>query len=217
MTDTRLKHLVGTLAFFFAVVFLSGITMILVSRVIRDVSVFWVLKQAAPSVMFASFLAAGIFFFDKFKVPYAPVVRRIHGAGSVFMLVLLGGTLFILSALIRYASDGYFPNNNVHAEIPAARFFPYFFLTVLFTGLVQPVLEELMFRGRILPIARGVLGTLTSVVLVSVLFSLLHYSNLYSSFVFSIAMCVLALRHGVRACMVVHIAYNIASILVDAF
>ncbi|MBN8800511.1 MAG: hypothetical protein ABS96_20575 [Lysobacteraceae bacterium SCN 69-123] len=218
MTDTRVKHLVVTLAFFFAVIFLSGIAMILASRVIRDVSVFWVLKQAAPSIIFASFLAAGIFSFDRMiRVPYAPAVERIPRAWDVFMLALLGGALFVLSALIRYACDGYFPNNNVHADIPVARFAPYFFLAMLFTGVVQPVLEELIFRGRILPVARGVLGTLTSVVLVSALFSLLHYSNMYSSFIFSIVMCILALRQGIRACMVAHIAYNIVSILVDAF
>ncbi len=218
MTDTRVKHLVVTLAFFFSVIFISGIAMILASRVIRDVSVFWVLKQAVPLIIFASFLAAGVFFFDRMiRVPYAPVVERIPRAWGVVMLALLGGALFVLSAFIRYACDGYFPNNNVHAEIPAGRFFPYFFLVMLFTGLVQPVLEEQVFRGRILPVARGVLGTLTSVVLVSSLFSLLHYSNMYSSFIFSIVMCALALRQGIRACMVAHIAYNVVSILVDAF
>jgi membrane protease YdiL (CAAX protease family) len=217
MSDTRVKHLVATLAFFFAVIFISGIVMILASRVIRDASVFWALKQAVPSMILASFLAAAVSIFDRLKIPYVPVVERIPGAGSVFMLALLGVALFVFSALIKYASDGYFPNNNVYAEIPQARFFPYFFLTILFTGVIQPVLEEAIFRGRIFPVARNVLGVVASIALVSMLFSLLHYSNLYSSFAFSIAMCILALRHGIRACMVAHIAYNIASILVDAF
>lgn len=217
MSDTRLKHLFIALIFFFVVIFMAGVSMILASRAIRDAQVFWLAKQALPVAILAAFLVVGTVVFDRIKIPYAPIIERANGVKGLLPFVPLGGLLFLISVLLVYAIEGRFSSNNVYAILPHSRFYPYFILTFVFTGLIQPILEERIFRGRIFPIASGVIGISSATVLVSALFSLLHYSNIYSSLFFSVVMCVVALRYGIRACITTHISYNVISILVDAF
>jgi CAAX amino terminal protease family. len=218
MNDTRKRHLFLVLTYFFLVILLAGMAMITISKTIREVQVFWVIKQILPSIILGSFLAVGIVAFDKMKlVSYISIVERVKGVKHIFPFVLLGCALFLVSVVISYVVNGGVPNNNVYSSLPLSRFIPYFLAAMVFTGIVQPVLEEIIFRGRILPVAKGVVGMLAATTLVSVLFSLLHYANLYSSFIFSWVMCVLAFRYGIRACFAAHISYNVISILVDAF
>lgn len=191
--------------------------MILVSGAIRDAKIFWIVKQAVPPFIIASFLAMGICIFDKFRIPYLPCVDRVNGARGVVFFSLVGLGVWCVCVTAMWLSSSGFKSNNVHETLPALRFYPYLALTIIFSGFIQPVLEEIIFRGRIFPIASGVVGVPVAVLIVSSLFCLLHYSHMGASFFFSIIMCVVALRHGVRACIISHAAYNLASIMIDAF
>src|SRR5690606_798471 len=214
MKKTRAIHLIQALLFYFSIVVLSGAVMIAASEAVRGVEIFWLIKQSMPPAIIASFLALGTVIFDKLDTPYLRLVERGGPSERVFMPALTGAALFAVTVLVEIAAEGGFSSNSAYETLPLSRFLPYFMLTILFTGFVQPVIEEHIFRARILPIAAGVMPAPAAAVTVSFFFALLHYANFASSFIFSLVMCRFAFRFGLRACISAHIAYNLIAILV---
>lgn len=212
-----ISHLLLALLYFFVVVVLAGVTMILVSRWLRDAQGFWLLKQVLPPALLASVLALGVWLFDRLRRDDVPGASERLRSLDWIMCALSGIALFALAIGIEYALKGSFPDNAVVSTLPPSRFYPYFACSLVLTGLVQPILEELVFRGRLLPLASRAFGVFAGSILVSMPFALLHYSHVLSSFLFSLVLCAVAHRRGIRACIVIHASYNVCSILLDAF
>jgi membrane protease YdiL (CAAX protease family) len=81
---------------------------------------------------------------------------------------------------------------------------------VLLSWLVGPVVEELVFRGILYRAWQRQWGSLASLLLTSACFGLCHPSAIASSFIGSIVyICVLHRTGSIRACILVHMAYNV--------
>ena len=211
-----MKSVFFALLSFFVIVFIAGLLMIAASGALRPLQLNWVLKANAPPVILATSLMGWILFYDKFigcrinKQPWP----RLSYAVAFFVL---GLGLFFLALFIKYAQGMEVPNNKVYFTLPFDRFFPTFLSALVFTGVVQPVIEEKIFRERILALLFMRFPYFIAIILCSVIFSLFHYKNYLGSFVFSIVQCLIVRRHGVRSAVIVHSSYNVSSILWDAF
>lgn len=80
--------------------------------------------------------------------------------------------------------------------------------------LVGPFVEEYFFRGLLLPSLGARLGPAAGALVVSLLFTALHFSRMYfvSTMVFSLSLCGLYLvLRSVAACWIAHAAFNLAA------
>ena len=212
-----MKNTAIVIAYFFVLILASGIAMILASQWVRASSEVWVVRQVAPYVVFSVSLFLGVILYGKLK---GSSEFRSLGQLNVTGVVtssLLGCVLFVGSVFINHLIGIGLEDSAVHSTMSPARFYPYLAMTLLLTGVVQPYLEEVVFRGAMFPAARQGIGLIPAIIVVSLIFTLFHFSFLVTSFIFSVCMCVLRYRVNLFTCVVAHCAHNVCSVLVDAF
>jgi len=90
------------------------------------------------------------------------------------------------------------------------------YLLVTFGVLVAPLVEELLFRGLIFPVATRALGMIGGTVLTALLFSLVHQSQLAQAWapllvIFGVGLVLTVVRartNSLAASWIVHFSYN---------
>ena len=191
--------------------------MILASYWIRANTSMWLIRQTAPYVVFATSMFLGILLYG--KLAGSTDFRSLGRLGWVGLVLsaLLGVLLFIGTIYVNHLIGNGFEDSAVHSTMASARFYPYLAMTLLLTGLAQPYLEEVTFRGGMFPAAREGIGLIPSVIVVSLIFTLFHSSFPVTSFIFSACMCALRYKVNLCSCVVAHSSYNLCSVLIDAF
>jgi membrane protease YdiL (CAAX protease family) len=85
---------------------------------------------------------------------------------------------------------------------------------VVLAGFAQPALEEVYFRGILFTALAGSVGKISSIVVVTLLFSLGHPTHFLTVLPVAILLGVIRLYTGsVRACFACHAAYNLSLVL----
>lgn len=212
-----MRKTILVLLYFFSLILVSAFLMIFVSQWVRGNVEIWLVRQVAPHAVFSVSLFAGICLY---RTLFKDVEFSSFGHFRVMgfmMSAFLGVLLFALSIFINNLIGAGVSDNSVHSIMPPLKFYPYLIFTLLLTGLIQPVLEEVIFRGAIFPTARREIGVFLSILVVSLFFAAFHYSFFITSFIFSIAMCLLKLRFNLLSCVVAHSSHNICTVLIDAF
>ncbi|MDZ3797814.1 MAG: CPBP family intramembrane glutamic endopeptidase [Xanthomonadales bacterium] len=212
-----MKKTALVVAYFLIMVLVSGGVMILASNFVRAHTSIWIIRQTAPYVAFATSMSLGILLYG--KLAGSTDFRSLGRLGWVGLALsaLLGVLLFIGTIHVNDLIGNGFKDSAVHSTMAPARFYPYLAVTLLLTGLVQPYLEEVAFRGGMFPVAREGIGLFPSIIVVSLIFSLFHSSFMVTSFLFSVCMCVLRYKINLCSCVVAHCSYNLCSVLADAF
>lgn len=81
---------------------------------------------------------------------------------------------------------------------------------VAINWILAPIVEELVFRGFLYRAWERQWGWIPSIFLTSACFGLFHYHNFTGSFLASVVLiCILRRTGTLRACILVHMAYNI--------
>ena len=107
----------------------------------------------------------------------------------------------------------------VPKSLPIDRYFTqssYAYLMLAFGILVAPIIEELLFRGLIFPVAERSMGLVAGAIITSLFFALLHQGQLAHAWaplllLFAVGMVltlVRALANSLAASWIVHLAYN---------
>lgn len=189
--------------------------MLISARATNGLQIYWAIKQAIPPFTIFTCLGLGVFLFDRiFKVELSP--SRRPSWIVVFLSIVAGLLLFPAMIWVSGALGMDVPNNAAYYTLPAERFWPYLLVTVIFTGIGQPVVEEVIFRERLLKFSRWAIGCAPAVFLVSVLFASLHYTFFLTSFIFSVLLCIQRSKVGLISCVITHSSYNFCSIIYDA-
>lgn len=107
---------------------------------------------------------------------------------------------------------------NFHSETRLVHnFFSLHVLSfILITSILGPIVEEFFFRGLMFDALNKKSGLFKSMLIVSVIFSLLHFSKQYyiSTLFFSLCLCYVYMQSkSVLLCAVVHGSYNFSSFL----
>jgi membrane protease YdiL (CAAX protease family) len=127
------------------------------------------------------------------------------GGAVVALLGGLGATL-----LMRYALTG-------HLTIglnPALRINALFLLVVLGTVVVEPLIEEIYFRGILFTGLATRIGTWVSICIVTLAFILLHVQHRWIVLPISIVLgCVRLYTKSTASCFALHVGYNLGVLL----
>lgn len=212
-----MKKTILVISYFSALIIASGLVMILASAWTKSHVEVWIVRQVAPHAAFSVSLGAGILLYGRLSRAGGWRSLGRIGVAEFTLSAAIGLLLFMASILINRLIGIGLEDNAVYSIMAPEKFWPYFLSILFLVGIVQPLLEEVIFRGEIFPVARNEMGAIFSVVLVSLLFSALHYSFFITSFVFSVAMSLLKLKFNLSSCVVAHCSYNIGSVLIDAF
>ena len=131
------------------------------------------MNSHALLITFIAFVVFGIIFLILIK-PYNKNEINTNISLKTIILIILSG----ISVAIFYNTLIYFINNVIHitdnymmSNIPL-------FILVLTTGIMGPILEELLFRGIVYNRLQLYLNHKKSVIIASILFSLMHFPNI---------------------------------------
>jgi membrane protease YdiL (CAAX protease family) len=129
-----------------------------------------------------------------------------------FTYVVIGITLAVLGQIVGHflPMPKTLPIEKLFAEKTAA------YLLVAFGVLVAPLVEELLFRGLIFPLAARTLGVIGGTVLTALLFSLIHLPQLAHAWapwlvIFGVGLVLTTVRartNSLAASWIVHFSYN---------
>lgn len=210
-----MPRLIATLLIFFAAVLAAGFAVIAAGSRLdgHPVALQW-----ATSAIVAMALGLAVLLHDRLvghEVPagWARTTARLTWRPVLLVLGLAMG-LFLL-AMIERSMAGTLVNNALASSLPVSRFWAVFLGSLMFTGMVQPVIEELIFRDRLLATSSRALGLPAGALVSSLAFASIHYSHFWACLVFGMVACVLRVKLGLAYAIALHVFYNIAAVMLD--
>jgi membrane protease YdiL (CAAX protease family) len=143
---------------------------------------------------------------------WSAVKWNFPAASDAFTYVFAG----VVMAFVAQIAGHFLP---IPKSLPMDRYFrePAFaYLLMAFGVLVAPLVEELLFRGLIFPLAARTLGVIGGTVLTALLFSLVHQSQLAQAWapllvIFGVGLVLTTIRartNSLAASWIVHFSYN---------
>ncbi len=131
-----------------------------------------------------------------------------HYSKRVAGVAVLGG--LCAAILMRFAVTG-----HVTVElIPSSRMSVLFALVLLGTVIIEPLVEEVYFRGILFAGLAGRVGSVVSICIVTLAFVLLHVQHRWIVLPIAILLGVLRLyKRSTASCFALHAAYNLGVVL----
>jgi membrane protease YdiL (CAAX protease family) len=124
---------------------------------------------------------------------------------AFIIIIIIGGLIQLLGFDLTDTSN--IPQLELYFSIPS----------ILLLIIIQPIAEEIFFRGFLLDKINSLLGKNSAIILSSILFGLAHlsYGNIYPAFltfIIGLLLAILVLRtNNLYSSIVAHIIFNIAS------
>lgn len=121
------------------------------------------------------------------------------------IIIIIGGVLQLLGFDLTDTSN--IPQLELYFSIPS----------ILILIIIQPIAEEIFFRGFLLDKINKILGKNNAIILTSILFGLAHlsYGNIYPAFltfIIGLLLAILVIKtNNLYSSIVAHIIFNIAS------
>jgi len=134
------------------------------------------------------------------KFDYKNIILLI-GIG-LFLSVFYNSLMFYLNKLLNITSL-YVENNNI-------------LIALISTGIIGPIIEELMFRGIIYNEAKNKYSFMKAILITNIIFALFHFSFVQMIYAFIIGFILIYIYEkykNIKACMIVHMASNITTSL----
>lgn len=125
-------------------------------------------------------------------------------------LIFVGIILSIFYNIVGFYISHVFPITNLYQENTRI------LITLLSTGLLGPVIEELLFRGIMYNEAKKIYSNMKSILLVTIIFAICHTSIIQIIYAFALGFILIYVYekyHTVKAPIIVHMASNITTTL----
>ncbi len=140
----------------------------------------------------------------------------------LLLMITLGESAVVTFALAQHDPLYAYQSGRFHENaLPYRAFFSLHVLTFIVAGVILPaIVEEFFFRALLLRALADRCGMLIAAVLVSGVFSALHFSKMLfiSTFIFSLALCYVYLITGsLWIIATIHAAYNLFAFVIQHY
>ena len=137
--------------------------------------------------------------------------KRINNKFNIFIPILFG-----ISVSLMFNIAVFNLNNLVHITNIFNKSSIPIYVQIICTGVLGPILEELLFRGIVYNKLKSFNGSICSVILTSLIFGLLHFdmvNMLYAFFVSFILIYLYDKYDNIMCPIIMHISLNLTTIL----
>lgn len=146
-----------------------------------------------------------------YKVYKKYIKKSNYSIKDIYIPLLFGISISLIYNISFYNFNNivHFTNNFDGSTIPL-------YIQIITTGIIGPILEEILFRGIVYNKLKEFNPTMRSIILTSIIFGLIHFNLLNSIYAFGVSFMFIYLYEKyktLKAPITMHMALNITTIL----
>lgn len=129
---------------------------------------------------------------------------------NIFYLIILGFSLSIFYNTIVFYLNNYFHFTNIYDNNS------YIISTIICSGILGPIMEELMFRGIVYNNLKKIYNIRNSILILTLVFGLIHFNIIqiiYAIIIGFVLVYTYEKCNNIKAPIIIHMASNITSTL----